>query len=55
MKIDASKLYVACPVCDCGREIELYIHYESFGKIEHNIIINPKRILILKDSDAIID
>ena len=46
MKIDTSKLYVACPVYDDTVLIEPWVQYDTFGKEEHNIYVNPKRILV---------
>lgn len=49
-KIDTKKLYVACRVYDVETEIEPWIQYESFGKIEHDIYVDPKRILLLEEN-----
>lgn len=45
-KINYDNLYVACPVYDHEVETEMYEQYETFGTIEHRIIISPKRKLV---------
>ena len=49
MKIDTNKLYVACRVYDYETELEPWIQYESFGKVQHDIFISPKRVLVVKE------
>lgn len=48
-KLDTKKLYVACRVYDAQRELEPWVQYESFGVIEHNVYISPKRILLVEE------
>lgn len=50
-KNNYDNLYVACQVYDYEIETEPFIQYESFGTIEHRIIINPKRKLIYSKID----
>ena len=52
MKFDTQKLFVACRVYDLEVEIEPWVQYESFGLVEHNIIVDPKRILVRKDENG---
>ena len=52
MKFDTQKLFVACRVYDLEVEIEPWVQYESFGLVEHNIIVEPKRILVRKDENG---
>ena len=49
-KYDTKKLFVACRVYDFETETEPWVQYESFGKIEHKIFVNPKRVLLLEES-----
>ena len=48
MKINAKDLYVACHVYDVEYEIEPWVQYDSLGKIDHTIIVDPKRVLLVK-------
>ena len=50
-KINYDNLYVACPVYDHEVETEAYEQYETFGTIEHTIIVRPKRVLIYSKVD----
>lgn len=50
-KINYDNLYVACPVYDHEVETEMYEQYETFGTIEHRIIISPKRKLVYSRID----
>lgn len=50
-KINYDKLYVACPVYDYEVETEMYEQYETFGTLEHRIIISPKRKLVYSKVD----
>jgi hypothetical protein len=47
MKVDTDSLYVACKVYDIETEIEPWEQYASFGKIEHEIVVSPKRRLVV--------
>ena len=48
-KIDTEKLYVACRVYDIETELEPWVQYESFGKIDHKIYVDPKRVLLIDE------
>lgn len=50
-KINYDNLYVACPVYDHEIETEPYEKYETFGTIEHHVLVKPKRILIYSKVD----
>ena len=50
-KINYDNLYVAFHVYDYQVETEMYVHYETFGTIEHRIIVNPKKKLIYSQID----
>ena len=50
-KINCDNLYLAVSVYDYKIEIEPFVQYESFGKMEHRIIINPKKKLIYAKTD----
>lgn len=50
-KINYYNLYIAFPVYDHEVETEMYVKYETFGTIEHRIIINPKKRLIYSKID----
>ena len=45
-KINYDNLYVAFPVYDHEVETEMWEQYETFGTIEHRIIISPKKKLV---------
>lgn len=49
IKYDTKKLFVACRVYDVETETEPWVQYESLGKIEHQIIVDPKRVLLLEE------
>ena len=49
MKFSTKELFVACRVYDYEIETEPWVQYESFGTIEHHIVIDPKRKLIRKE------
>lgn len=51
-KINYDNLYVAFPVYDYEVETEPFVQYESFGNVEHRIIISPKKRLIYSKIDA---
>ena len=50
-KINYDNLYVAFPVFKREVEKEPWIQYESFGKVEHTVIVSPKRVLIGSKTD----
>ena len=50
-KIDYDNLYVAFPVYDHEVETEMFVQYETFGRIEHRIIVNPKKKLVYSKVD----
>ena len=54
-KINCDNLYVAFPVYDHEVETEMYEQYETFGTIEHRVIINPRKKLVYSriDDDGI--
>ena len=50
-KINYDNLYIAFPVYDHEVETEMYEQYETFGTIEHRIIISPRKKLIYSKID----
>ncbi|MBQ4031182.1 MAG: hypothetical protein II625_05455 [Bacilli bacterium] len=52
MKYSTEELLVACRVFDYAEEIEPFVQYETFGLIEHHILIDPKRMLVRKDEEG---
>ena len=50
-KIDYDNLYVAFPVYDHEVETEMFVQYETFGRIEHRIIVSPKKKLVYSKVD----
>ena len=50
-KINYANLYVAFPVYDHEVETEMYEQYETFGTIEHRVIISPKKKLVYSRID----
>lgn len=50
-KINYDNLYVAFPVYDHEVETEMWEQYETFGTVEHRIIISPKKKLIYSKVD----
>lgn len=50
-KINYDNLYVACPVYDHEVETEMFEQYETFGTVEHRIIISPKRKIVYSKVD----
>jgi len=52
VKIKYDNLYVAFPVYDYEVETEMFVQYETFGKVEHRLIISPKKRLIYSKIDA---
>jgi hypothetical protein len=51
-KIKYDNLYVAFPVYDYEVETEMFVQYETFGRVEHRLIISPKKRLIYSKIDA---
>ncbi len=47
-QIYLDELFVACQVYDYEVVTEPYEHYETFGEVEHRIIVNPERKLVIK-------
>ena len=45
-KINYDNLYVAFQVYDHEVETEMYEQYETFGRVEHRIIVSPKKKLV---------
>ena len=52
MKINTKNLYVACKVYNYEKLIEPWEQYDTFGKIDHTILVYPKKILVIKDEDG---
>lgn len=50
-KINYDNLYVAFPVFDHEVETEMWEQYETFGTVEHRIIISPKKKLVYSKID----
>ena len=48
-KINIDKLYVVCPVTINDILIEPFVQYESFGREYHQVIINPRKILVVEE------
>ncbi len=49
--IKYDNLYVAFPVYDHEVETEPYVQYETFGTLEHRIIVTPKKKLVYSKID----
>lgn len=50
-KIDCKNLFVACKVSVNDYLIEPFVQYETFGKEYHEVVIDPKRELILLEEN----
>lgn len=51
-KFACKDLFVACEVSVVDYLIEPWVHYETFGKEYHDVVINPKKRVILKKEGA---
>ena len=48
MKYNTNDLYVACHVYDVETLVEPWVQYETMGVIDHEIIVDPKRVILRK-------
>lgn len=48
-KINSKNLFVACKVSVNDYLIESFVQYETFGKEYHEVVINPRRELVLME------
>ena len=51
-KINIDSLFVVCPVIMNNILIEPFVQYESFGREYHQIIINPRKILVVEEIEG---